>query len=337
MLRRAIPLLTPLLGPVLAQLLALLVAAGACAAAPAGQAAEPAAWRIRIQEAAVAPGAMVTLGDIGEVHGAPPPGVWEKLAARPLWPAPPDTGKPLQINRNRLSQALRETLGDMADVCILPASLAVQRGGSVLREPELRALVVRALTPELRAMPGQAELSDFRLPAYAFLAHAGQRIEVEPVKLAPGRVSLRFTVNEVDGSVVRRFTGTVMVEQWLEVPCAAKALNRGEALSPENITWIRMNRAFLRGELWDGRGGPWQAQRAVGAGQPLYTADLAPLAMVRKGDIVTLVFNRGAVRLEAKAEALADGGPGDTIQVRNLQSKKQVYAVVRASGTVEVN
>lgn len=297
----------------------------------------PAAWRIRIQEAAVTQGDMVTLGDIGQVHGTPPPGVWERLAARPLWPAPPETGKPLQINKSRLGQALRETLGDYADLCILPTSLALQRGGSVLTEADLRALVVKTLTPELRNMRGETSLDDFRLPAYVFLAHQGQRAELEPPKLVPGRLSLRFTVQEVDGSTVRRFTGTVMLNQWVEVPCAARPLNRGDAITPDNVTFARKNLAFLRGELWDGRGGPWQVQRAIGAGQPIAAADLAALSMVRRGDIVVLVYQRGAVRLEAKAEALADGGPGDTIAVRNLQTKKQVYATVRSGGVVEVN
>lgn len=294
-----------------------------------------ATWRIRIHDAAVAPGNMVTLGDIGEIHGTPPPGVWEQLANRPLWPAPPEAGKPLQVSRARLSQALKETLGELADMCILPNSLAIQRGGTVVRDAGLRALVVKTLTPEMNALPGEAELTDFRLPPYAFLAHAGQSLELEPVKLNPGRLSLRFVVKEVDGSVLRRFTGTVLLDLWANVPCAGKPLNRGDALSPSEIIWQRQNMAHIRGELWDGKGGPWQVQRAIGTGQPLYMADLTALAMVRKGDIVTLRFQRGNVRLDAQAEVLTDGGPGDTVTVRNLQSKKQVFATVRDANTVE--
>ncbi|MEG1610925.1 MAG: flagellar basal body P-ring formation chaperone FlgA [Bilophila sp.] len=312
----------------------------AAAADPNTTGAEPstnnAQWRIRIYDAAIASGDMVTLGDIATLHGTPPPGVWERLVSRPLWAAPAEEGKPLQINRARLSRALKETLGDVADICLLPASLAIQKGGAILREEDLRALAVRELTPQIRNLPGHPELTDFRLPAYAFLAHAGQSVKVDPVKVEPGRLSLRFEVQEVDGSTVRRFSGTVMLDQWVEVPCAALPLNRGDSASPEQITWISKNMAHLRGDLWDGRGGPWQVQRAIGTGQPIYVADLAPLCVVRKGAIVTLVYAQGAVRLTAQAEALADGGPGSTIPVRNLQSKKQIYAVVRDSDTVEV-
>lgn len=293
-------------------------------------------WRIRIYDSAVAKGDMVTLGDIATLHGTPPSGVWERLVSRPLWPAPAEEGKPLQINRARLSRALKETLGDVADLCLLPSSLAIQRGGAVLREEDLRALAVRELTPQIRNLPGQTELTDFRLPAYAFLAHPGQSVKLEPVKVEPGRISLRFIVQEVDGSILRRFSGTVMLDQWIEVPCAAVPLNRGDFAGPEQITWISKNMAQLRGSLWDGRGGPWQVQRSIGTGQPIYISDLVPLNIIRKGAIVTLIYAQGAVQLTTQAEALADGGPGDTIPVRNVQSKKQVYAAVRDANTVEI-
>ncbi len=317
-------------------LAAALPASGASMPGPEGRTPHEAAWRIRIHEAAAVPGETVRLGDIGEVYGTPPPGVWEKLAARPLWPAPPEAGKPLQINRVRLGKALRQALGEAADLCLLPSGMAIQRGGRVLREDDLRAVVVKDLTPQLRMLDGEAELTDFRLPPYAFLAHEGQRVRLEPVNPEPGRLSLRFAVLEVDGSPVRRFTGTVMLNVWKNVACAARPLNRGDLLTPEDVIWMRRNLVQLRGELWDGRGGPWQMLRSVGTEQPLYVTDFEPMAMIRKGAVITLLYNRGNVRLSVQAEALADGGPGATIAVRNLQSKKTVYAVVRDPDTVEV-
>ncbi len=281
------------------------------------------------------PTGMVRLQDIGEVHGTPPAGVWEQLSARPLWPAPPEPGKPLQITKNRLTQALRETLGTYADLCIVPSSMVIQRGGAVLREEDLRSLVVKTLTPEMRLLHGEAELLEFRLPPYVFLEHQGQRVILDPVKLEPGRVALRFVIQEVDGSDIRRFTGSATLNLWASVPSAAQPLNRGDALTADSVTWQRRNLAQLRRELWDGKGGPWQVTRSIGTGQPIYTSDITALDMVKKGDIVDLIYRRGNVELKVLAEVLADGGPGDTILVRNLQSKKQIYAVVRSSGVVE--
>ncbi len=295
------------------------------------------AWRIRLHEAAIVQGDMVLLGEIADIYGNPPVGLWEKLALRPLWPSPPTKGKPLQINKVRLEEALRQTLGDVADRCLIPTGMVIQRGGKVLREDDLRSLVVRDLTPQMRIMDGQTELADFRLPAYIFLAHSGQYVTLSPVTLEAGRNTLRFNLHEIDETILRKVTGSVTLEHWVNVPSAATPLNRGDPLTLDDIRWERVNLAAYRGgEVWDGRGGPWQMQRSLGIGQPISRNDLIPLAMIRKGAVVDLVYNQGNVHLSIKAEALEDGGPGDTIAVRNLQSKKQIYATVQDSNTVEV-
>lgn len=291
-------------------------------------------WRLRIREAAVTAGDTVTLGDIAEPFGPLTEQEWRALAQRPLWAAPPEAGKPLQISRVRLQQILRERLGDLADRCLLPPGLVIQRGGTVWYEADLRTLVVKTLTPVMNALPGRVDFTDFRLPAYIFLTHAGQRIDLEPVKAMPGRASLRFQVVEVDGSVARRFTGTTFINVWADVVCAAVPYNRGDTLTPEGLTMMHKNLAHLRGDLWDGRGGPWQATRALGAGQPILLSDIAPKAAIRRGEIITLVYERGNVRLSVQAEAMADGSLGDTITVRNLQSKKQIFGIIRDSATV---
>lgn len=43
----------------------------------------------------------------------------------------------------------------------------------------------------------------------------------------------------------------------------------------------------------------------------------------------SLIYTRGNLRMTTQAEALADGEPGATIPVRNLQTKKQIYATVK--------
>ncbi|MDE7371209.1 MAG: flagella basal body P-ring formation protein FlgA, partial [Desulfovibrio sp.] len=50
----------------------------------------------------------------------------------------------------------------------------------------------------------------------------------------------------------------------------------------------------------------------------------------------TLRYERGNVQMPIQAAALADGEPGATIPLRNLQTKKQVYATVKDGSTVEI-
>lgn len=298
----------------------------------------PEDWRLKIQSAAVTNSDMVLLGDIAVPLGQMGQDTWAQLRAQPLWPAPPEEGKPLQISHSRLSQALRQALGkEVAGRCILPTSLVIQRGGLVFHEEDLRSYVVKSLTPQLSAMPGQVELSDFRLPDYIFLAHAQQRVQLEPGKLSPGRVPLRFAVQEVDGNVLRRISGTVNLTLWITAPAASRPMNKGEALAAESVTFMKVNASQLRDLPWDGRGGPWQVNRALNTGEPILQNDLVSQLMVRRGDVVNLIYIKGNLRIATQAQALADGEPGATIAVRNLQTKKQVYAIVKDGSTVEIH
>ena len=295
-------------------------------------------WRLKVAPAAVTNTDSVLLGDIAAPLGHMDPALWSDLKSRRLWPAPPEEGKPLQINRSRLSQALRQSLGnELAARCILPTSLVIQRGGLVFREDDLRSYVVKSLTPQLSAMPGEAELNEFRLPEYIFLAHSQQRVQLEPGKLTPGRVPLRFAVQEADGTVLRRVSGTVNLTLWITVPAASRPLGKGDALTPEAVTFMRITASQLRDLPWDGHGGPWQVTRSLITGEPILQSDLASQLMVRRGTILSLIYTRGNLRMTTQAEALADGEPGATIPVRNLQTKKQIYATVKDGSTVEIH
>lgn len=293
-------------------------------------------WRIQIQEASIVHSDMVTLADIGKVYGEPPPGVWEKLSSIPLWKAPEKLGIPMRVNKPNLEKALKETLGELYSLCIIPTKVVIQRGGSILYENQLQELTQKAIEKAFPLVTSEGELSDYRIPPYIFIPNRGQYIDVILPQISPKRLSLQFVLKDIDGTIVRQYTGTVLLSLWKTVAAADKPLNRGDYVSPEDVTWVSKNIAFLKEDLWDGKGGPWQVRRSIGVGQPIYKSDLEPLSVIRKGDIIKLVYNKGTILLTINAEALEDGTPGEFIQVRNLQSKKIIYATVIDSNTAEI-
>lgn len=293
-------------------------------------------WRVRFLEAAVVRGETVLLGEVAAPVGEMPPAVWADLQNRELWLAPEEEGRPVSLTRPKLQQAVVGSLGkNFAQLCLYPPAISIQRGGKLYDAPAVQDIVVKSLTPRLAALPGEASLADFRLPGNVFVASKTQTLELEePARVAPGRLSLAFAVRELDGGVARRLTGTVFIDCWAAVPCVTAPVNKGEVLSPEVITFKRQNLAYLRDEAWDGAGGPWQALRPIGLDQPILVSDISYVPTMKRGRVVNLVFESGNIRLSAKVEALADGVGGETIPVRNLQSKRQVYAVVQDENTV---
>lgn len=293
-------------------------------------------WRVRLLDAAVVQGEAVLLGEVAAPAGPMPAGLWEQLKGRELWLAPEEEGRPLNLTRPKLQQAMVAAMGkSFAVLCLYPPSMTIQRGGKLYDAPSVQELVVKTLTPQLAALPGEATLSDFRLPGNIFVASKSQTLALEaPAKVAPGRLSLALSVREADGSVARRLTGTVFIDCWAPVACVTAPVNKGEVLGADVITYKSKNLAYLRDEPWDGVGGPWQAVRPIGLDQPILKSDLTYVPTMKRGRVVTLVFESGNVRLSAKVEALSDGVGGETIAVRNLQSKRQVYAVVQDENTV---
>ncbi len=293
-------------------------------------------WRIKVNESAIVNNPIVTLGDIAEPLGNLHPSDWEQLKQIQLFAAPDKEGKAFQISQKKLKESLEYVLGDSAQYLLLPNSLAIQKNGALLREQDLMTLVQRKIQPYLGQLDGEAELTDYRLPPYVFLPTKGQSVDLELEKndVKAGRISLKFYIREMDGSQIKRFTGSVFLNLWKNVPTPIHPYNRGDRLEADSLTFQRKNIAHINGEVWDGKGGPWQVKRSIGLNQAILLSDLEPLSMIRRGQLVNIQYKKGNVSIVQQGEALEDAGPGDIIKVRNTQSKKQIFGTVIDNKTV---
>ena len=79
-----------------------------------------------------------------------------------------------------------------------------------------------------------------------------------------------------------------------------------------------------------------EARISIYAGRPILAADLGPPAVVDRNQIVSLVYQSGALAILTEGRALARGGVGDVIRVMNLASRSTVSGRIAADGTVLV-
>lgn len=323
--------------PYSAALSVLLAAVLLLAAAATAEARIDADWRIHIRDAAVVAGDRVLLGEIADPVGNIPQQNWNHFAAMPLWSAPPRPGQPMTISRSRLRKELAKHLGEAAELAVYPSSIAIQQGGSVVRKQELNELVVSSLTRFTSQLNGEVSVRDMQIPDFIFLRDRFNRLEMEPPSsLLPGQFTIRLREVTAKGELVRRITGGATLDQWVTVPCAAFPVNRHDAVGPESVTFVKKNLAYLNGDVWDGKGGPWRVLRPIGAGGVIYQSDLELQPVLAKGARVDLVFVGKTLRLTVPVEVMADGRPGDSVPVRNLQTKKEVYATVQDENTVVI-
>ena len=312
--------------------LAVLLLAASPAAAQTGS-----DWNIQVRNAACVSGPVVHLGEIAEASHNIPSEYWKELSAKPLWPAPEKPGHQTALTRERLLGMLRHYLGDVAGTFGLPQQLVVQRGGKAVDGATLARKTVDFLTAGAAGQRGDLEINDLRTPDYVFLPHPGDHLNVVMNgAVRPGRNNLIFEVVSGEGKATRRFAGSAFVNLWRPVPCATRPINRLELLTPDMVTFKRKNMAYQQ-MAWDGTGGPWRVAKSVGTDQVITTESIEPVPVIAKGGQVNLVYEGTNIRLTVKAVALADAGIGQLIQVRNVQSNRNITGTVLDSETVLVH
>ncbi len=80
-----------------------------------------------------------------------------------------------------------------------------------------------------------------------------------------------------------------------------------------------------------------EAKRSLKEGKLIAAKEIGPVMVIKKGDVVTSVYETGGLQITAKVEALSDGGKGDKIEVMNTKSKKTLMARVVDANTVAVD
>lgn len=279
---------------------------------------------------------IISLNQIARAEGPLAENTLVRIGAEPLMAAPKFDGARATLSGPKLRELIIQRFGTGLPELVVPDHVQVQRGGQVIDAMSLRPAIDKVLTQGLAHLEGEVELREHRMAEYLFVDDKGPlQIRVVPVgTLAPGRVSLRLEALNEAGKVVRNFTGTVFADVWKTVPCAARVLNRGNILEPGLVTFARKNLAYMSRMPWDGRGLPLRVAAAVGSGQVIFADAVEPIPVIQKGAAVTLVYEGQTLKLSVPAESLEDGGIGEVIRVRNMQSKKIIAARVLNAETV---
>ena len=124
-----------------------------------------------------------------------------------------------------------------------------------------------------------------------------------------------------------------------DVVVTNQPIPRGITIKPHHLDYKSRNLAdlrngyFLKTDLVIGK----QSKRAL-SGQTILSEHLIlPALMVRKGDRVLIMAEKGTMNVKMPGEALNDGREGRQIRVKNVRSQRIVRGKVVAPGLVLVN
>lgn len=135
----------------------------------------------------------------------------------------------------------------------------------------------------------------------------------------------------------------VQISGWVDVfesvLCASRSLKKGEILKEGDVMLVKRNLSQLPGSLLtdpkEALG--MMAKQSISENTSLREGMLEKPPALIKGDRVTILVERGALRLRALGIALERGRPGEVIKVENTMNSKEIYATVMNGSTVMVD
>ncbi|MFD1342209.1 flagellar basal body P-ring formation chaperone FlgA [Litorisediminicola beolgyonensis] len=80
-----------------------------------------------------------------------------------------------------------------------------------------------------------------------------------------------------------------------------------------------------------------EARITLYPGRPILYRDLLQPALVERNALISIVFDRGGLRISAEGRALGRGAAGDRIRVMNLASRSNLFGTVLPDGSVSVS
>jgi flagella basal body P-ring formation protein FlgA len=288
--------------------------------------------RIALRPSALAAGPRVMLAEVADGDGA------TALADVDLGPAPlPGYSARLTragIERTLRARGLRYELAAGAD------SVKVDRRTQAYDGRSLTALAQQQLRAALAATASRIELQAVGAPPELQLAPGKVGLSARPLPAGqPPRRRMTVWIDvAVDGVFARAVALPFQVRAYGKVLAATRDLAAGAqpdcaTLAEREEDLAALDAAPLKGPCGAVEG---RLKRPLAIGTPLLNAHLqAPLA-VTQGDSIGLLMRDGAIVLESRATALADGNVGQRIDVRPAGATQTVRAEVVGPALVKI-
>lgn len=201
----------------------------------------------------------------------------------------------------------------------------------------LRQAALDALQHAYASEPGRVEIEVATLDARLQVPVCQEPLQASANRISPhgGRVTVRVECQ--DDSPWSRYVAA-SVRLYQDIVVTSRALARGSIVGPGDVTLKEQDISMLRGQvIMDPSVAVGQSvRRAVSADTVLGIDVLEAPVLVKRGDMVVLIAERGSIAIRETGTALQAGEAGKQIPVRNNSSERVVQAVVTGAGEVKV-
>lgn len=275
---------------------------------------------------------VVTLGDIFEGAG--------KNRATPLFKSPA-LGREGAIRIEKLI-GIATRFGFTFDTPLSAKTITVSRPARTITPEAVKALITKELRRQLKIEEGDIiELTFDKMldPFYIPLSHTGE-MNLSRFNRRPGTTSFSAIIapgDAISAAYNKSLSGSYQIKT--AHPVLTREVKRGETISASDLIMKatatgRLPKATLMKEA-DIIGKT--ATKTLRAESPLRAGDLEQPKLIKKNQLVTLVFEKRGMTLKTRGKAMADGGLKESIQVMNIQSKRMVEGTIISAGVILIH
>jgi flagella basal body P-ring formation protein FlgA len=216
-------------------------------------------------------------------------------------------------------------------------TVTVEREARVIGQGELQLLAERLLLETLPHEQERVIIGSIRLPSELLLPPGDHEWDLELT--GPQRTigSVSFELRALDAnSVVGRAQGSAQIDVGMTLVEVTEDLERGATFTTENLREVEGTMARAPS------GAVTSREQIVGlvttqslrAGTLLTERAATQPHLVRRGEVVTLIYESNGLRITDKAISTRDAVAGEEIVVQNLESRRSVRALVTGPRTV---
>jgi len=206
-----------------------------------------------------------------------------------------------------------------------------------LRESDLKELLTASLQQEKVKETGELELRLTRpwLPVNVPDEPLTVKLIDLPASGLGAAFMLRFELHTAH-ETVGAWPVSLQAKVWREVWVARSALRRGQGLADADLLRERRDILLVREPCAEFAAPDPASELAdyVAAGNVLLARSLKPKPIIHRGQSVEAIYADGTLNISVKAEALEEGAPGQTIRVRNSQTRRELRGKVQDEQTI---
>jgi len=292
---------------------------------------------VRVLEQAKVHSKLIRLGEISEIEGEDRLLI-EKLKSIVLGKAPLP-GEMREISAHYIEAKVRRNDIDSSALRLnLPEKIQVVSEAIEVTPQKIKEMVKRFILKKMPWEPPQVSIKVSDIKAIAL--GAGEiTYEVIPRKredyLGTTNLLLVFMVN---GKVEKKLWVNAHIDVSKEVVLSNHSLKRHHIITQEDIRLEKRKLSELpTNVIIDPLEVVGKRTRgAIDANVPLRLNFLEVPPLVKRGDLVTILLETDALKITTQGIVIENGCKGEMVRVINTSSRKEVYARVVDSRTVEV-